>query len=161
MSPVKAAPSDPAALAARFEKAGARAGFRYETYGQIGGYPLIALTKRTAGIRPRIYFSSGIHGDEPAPPLTLLSLMESGDLDLRATWFLCPLLNPTGLAAGTRENASGADLNRDYRTPESPEIVAHIQWLKSQPNFDMAVCVHEDWESSGFYLYELNPDKRA
>jgi len=25
----------------------------------------------------------------------------------------------------------------------------------------MAVCVHEDWESAGFYLYELNPDKRA
>jgi protein MpaA len=22
------------------------------------------------------------------------------------------------------------------------------------------VCVHEDWESAGFYLYELNPDKR-
>lgn len=161
MSSVKAAPVDPAALAARFEKAGAKAGFRYGTFGEIGGCPLVWLTKRTAGERPRIYLSAGIHGDEPAAPLALLSLIESGDLDGRATWFLCPLLNPDGLARGIRENAAGTDLNRDYRNPVSPETRAHISWLASQPNFDMAVCVHEDWESSGFYLYELNPDKRA
>jgi predicted deacylase len=161
MSPVKAAPVDPAALVARFESAGAKAGFRRETYGMAGGCPLIALTKRTAGHRPRIYLSAGIHGDEPAPPLALLSLIESGDLDGRAVWFLCPLLNPDGFARGTRENASGMDLNRDYRHLESPEVHSHVAWLKRQPNFEMAVCVHEDWESTGFYLYELNPDKRA
>jgi protein MpaA len=161
VSPVKAAPIEPADLTARFEKGGTKAGFRYEAFGEIGGFPLIALTKRTAGIRPRIYLSAGIHGDEPAPPLALLSLIESGDLDGRATWFLCPLLNPDGLSRGTRENAAGTDLNRDYRSTESPEVRAHTRWLRSQPNFDMAVCVHEDWESKGFYLYELNPDKRA
>ena len=31
-----------------------------------------------------------------------------------------------------------------------------MRWLARQPNFDLAVCVHEDWESVGFYLYELN-----
>jgi predicted deacylase len=161
MSAVKAAPVDPIALAARFQSAGAKAGFRCETYGMAGGCPLVALTKRTAGQRPRIYLSAGIHGDEPAPPLALLSLIESGDLDGRAVWFLCPLLNPDGLSRGTRENASGIDLNRDYRHLESPEVRSHVAWLGRQPNFDMAVCVHEDWESTGFYLYELNPDRRA
>jgi murein peptide amidase A len=161
MSSVKAAPADPVALVARLDKAGSKAGFRREVFGEIGGCPLIAMTKRTAGIRPRIYFSAGIHGDEPATTLALLSLIESGDLDGRATWFLCPLLNPDGLARGVRENAAGTDLNRDYRSPASPEVQAHVRWLRSQPNFDMAVCVHEDWESKGFYLYELNPDKRA
>jgi protein MpaA len=161
MSAVKAAPIDPSALASRFQGAGAKAGFRYEVFGEAGGCPLFALTKRTAGIRPRIYLSAGIHGDEPAPPLALLSLIESGDLDGRAVWFLCPLLNPDGLARGTRENAAGTDLNRDYRHLESPEVRAHVAWLGRQPNFDMAICVHEDWESTGFYLYELNPDKRA
>jgi murein peptide amidase A len=161
MPPVKAAPADPIALVARLEKAASKAGFRREAFGEIEGCPLIALTKRTAGIRPRIYFSAGIHGDEPATTLALLSLIESGDLDGRATWFLCPLLNPHGLAKGIRENASGTDLNRDYRNPSSPEVTAHTRWLGSQPNFDLAVCVHEDWESTGFYLYELNPDKRA
>jgi protein MpaA len=161
MPPVKAAPTDPAALAARFESAGAKAGFKCERFGTTADGPLIALTKRTAGQRPRIYLSAGIHGDEPAPPLALLSLVESGDLDGRAVWFLCPVLNPGGLARGTRENASGTDLNRDYRAPASPEVTAHTVWLRRQPNFDMAIAVHEDWESTGFYLYELNPDKRA
>jgi murein peptide amidase A len=160
MSPVKAAPVDPLALAARFEAAGAAAGFRLERFGETGGFPLIALTKRTAGPRPRIYLSSGIHGDEPAPPLALLSLLESGEFDGRAVWFTCPMLNPVGLSRGTRENASGADLNRDYRHIATPEVQAHTRWLARQPNFDLAVCVHEDWESTGFYLYELNPDAR-
>lgn len=151
---------DPIALAARFEGAGARAGFRCETFGSAGNCPLVALTRREGGPRPRIYLSSGIHGDEPAGPLALLSMIEDGELNGRATWFVCPLLNPDGVARGTRENASGIDLNRDYRHLASPEIRSHVHWLQRQPNFDLAVCVHEDWESSGFYLYELNPGNR-
>jgi protein MpaA len=160
MSAVKAAPLDPAALAARFESAGAKAGFRREVFGAVGASPLFALTRRSPGPRPRIYLSSGIHGDEPAPPLALLSMIGRGDFDDRAVWFLVPILNPEGLARGIRENASGIDLNRDFRHLESPEIRAHAGWLRRQPNFDLALCVHEDWESKGFYLYELNPDRR-
>ncbi len=157
---VKAPPLDPVSLASRFEVAGAKAGFRREVFGEAGGCPLFALTRRTAGIKPRIYLSAGIHGDEPAPVLVLLSLIESGEFDSRAVWFLCPMLNPVGISRGIRENAAGTDLNRDYRHLESPEIQAHARWLRSQPNFDLAICVHEDWESTGFYLYELNPDNR-
>jgi hypothetical protein len=86
--------------------------------------------------------------------------MESGEFDARATWLICPLLNPDGISKGTRENAAGVDLNRDYRDPQAPESRAHIGWLKRQPLFDLSICVHEDWESRGFYLYELNPDTR-
>jgi len=160
MAAVKAPPLDPIALVSRLESAGAKAGFKVEAFGSAGGCPLIALTKRTGGPRPRIYLSAGIHGDEPAPPQSLLALLEGGEFDARATWFICPLLNPEGIARGTRENASGLDLNRDYRHLESPEIRAHVRWLERHPNFDLAVCVHEDWESTGFYLYELNPAKR-
>jgi protein MpaA len=160
LSPVKAAPFDPAAFLAELEAAAARAGFRREVFGEAGGVPLVALTKRTPGPRPRVYLSAGIHGDEPAGPLTLLSLIESGEFDDRAVWFLCPMLNPVGLARGVRENAAGTDLNRDYKHVESPEIRAHVGWLRRQPNFDLAVCVHEDWESTGFYLYELNRGNR-
>jgi murein peptide amidase A len=160
MSAVKAAPIDPIELVSRFEKAGARAGFRSEVFGSVGPYPLIALTRRASRLGPRIYLSAGIHGDEPAAPLALASLLESGELDDRATWFLCPMLNPDGTARGTRENADGVDLNRDYRHLRSHEVRAHVRWMQMQPGFDLAVCVHEDWESTGFYLYELNPDNR-
>ncbi len=151
---------DPRDFAAQILPAARAAGFRDERFGEIAGCPLFALTKRTRGPRPRIYLSAGIHGDEPAPPLALLELLLADVFDDRATWFLCPLLNPAGFIRRTRENADGLDLNRDYRSLRSLEIQAHARWLQSQPNFDLAICGHEDWEAQGFYLYELNAEQR-
>ncbi|HWA10730.1 MAG TPA: M14 family metallocarboxypeptidase [Opitutaceae bacterium] len=148
------------ALAARLADAGRARGFRMEPFGEIEGCPLFALTRRTPGPRPRLYLSAGMHGDEPAPPEALFELIRAGVFDDRATWFICPLLNPAGLARGVRENASGIDLNRDYKHLRSLEIQAHAAWLRRQPNFDLTLCVHEDWESTGYYLYELNPKGR-
>lgn len=122
------------------------------------GLDRCAFVRRTGRAEaPRIYVSAGIHGDEPAPPHALLHLLERGCFDTRAVWFLCPLLNPLGFLRGTRENPAGIDLNRDYKSRASPEIQAHARWLEKQPAFDLAICVHEDWESAGFYVYELNP----
>lgn len=160
VDPVKSSLIDPPVLAARFETAARAQGFRFERFGEHAATPLFALTKRTPGPRPRIYLSAGIHGDEPAPPLALLELLEAGVFDHRAVWFLCPLLNPAGFLRATRENADGLDLNRDYKDLRSAEIRAHAAWLSHQPNFDVTLCVHEDWESKGFYLYELNPTGR-
>jgi hypothetical protein len=72
----------------------------------------------------------------------------------------CPCLNPLGFTANTRENARGIDLNREYLNPLAEEIKAHITWLERQPQFDLCLLMHEDWESHGFYLYEQNPDRR-
>jgi murein peptide amidase A len=151
---------EPLAFTAQIETAARSQGFRVERFGEITNLPLLALTKRTRGRRPRIYLSAGIHGDEPAPPLALLELIQRGVFDPRAVWFLCPLLNPVGFTCRTRENAEGIDLNRDYKVLRSLEIQAHARWLRSQPNFDLAICVHEDWEATGYYIYELNPTDR-
>jgi predicted deacylase len=153
---VKASSLDPAGFGRQFAEAARLQGFRAEPLGEAGGAPLVAYTKRTPGPRPRLYISSGIHGDEPAPPLALLRMLEAGLFDDRATWFLCPLLNPSGFLNGTRENAGGIDLNRDYKSLRAEEIAAHVRWLERQPRFDTAFCLHEDWEATGFYLYELN-----
>lgn len=160
MVAVKASPFDPLEFARRFAAAAAARGFRAEPLVEVADVPLAVYTRRTAGLRPRIYVSGGIHGDEPAPPEALLHMLESGLFDERATWFLCPLLNPTGYRLGTRENTAGIDLNRDYRAPRSAEIAAHVRWLCKQPAFDLTFCLHEDWETTGFYLYELNPHGR-
>jgi hypothetical protein len=74
--------------------------------------------------------------------------------------WLCPCLNSTGFLLNRRENADGADLNRDYLQPKAEETLAHIGWLERQPAFDLCLCLHEDWEAHGFYIYELNPDNR-
>lgn len=160
VNPVNPVQIDPPALAAQFASAARTAGFRVEQFGTHAGTPLFSLTKRTPGPRPRIYLSAGIHGDEPAPPLALLALLAAGIFDERAVWFLCPLLNPAGFLRATRENADRLDLNRDYKDFRSAEIRAHADWLRRQPNFDLTICLHEDWESKGFYLYELNPTAR-
>jgi murein peptide amidase A len=159
MPPVKASPLEPAAFAERFATAAARAGFRRESLAEVAGVPLAAYTRRgnLGGPRRRLYLSAGIHGDEPAPPLALLELMLAQAFSFAITWFIVPLLNPTGYRTGARENAAGVDLNRDYRQPLTDEVRGHVHWLRHQPPFDLALCLHEDWESQGAYLYELNP----
>jgi len=107
---------------------------------------------------PRIYLSSGIHGDEPAGLLAMRQLLQANRWPANAELRLCPCLNPGGFALNRRENAAGVDLNRQYRKPSSPETLAHINWLEQQPGFDLCLMLHEDWESHGFYLYEQNPD---
>lgn len=121
--------------------------------------PASAAT-RAAHPAPRVYISAGIHGDEPAGPLAIHRLLrENLWPDDLSTW-ICPCLNPSGFVRNTRENADGVDLNRDYRHLETAEVRAHAAWLQEQPGFDLTLCLHEDWEAHGFYVYELNPEHR-
>ena len=120
----------------------------------------LALRRPSSAARVRVYISTGIHGDEPAGPLAVLRLLQEDIWPDDAALWLCPCLNPTGFPLNRRENASGVDLNRDYRRLQSPEVRAHVEWLERQPRFDVSLCLHEDWESNGFYLYESNPDNQ-
>lgn len=108
----------------------------------------------------RIHISAGIHGDEPAGPLAALKLIQDDRWPGNTEIFLLPCLNPLGFTLNQRANAEGIDLNRDYRNPQSTEVRRHIAWLDRQPQFDLYLCLHEDWEAHGFYLYETNPDQR-
>lgn len=128
---------------------------------------ILALTRLGANSRdgqvasrPRIYLSTGIHGDEPAGPLAARCLLQENKWPPEVDLWFCPCLNPAGFALNRRENPAGLDLNRDYLLPSAPETLAHIAWLQRQPIFNLCLCLHEDWESGGFYVYELNPDNR-
>ena len=118
----------------------------------------ILHTTPHGGGRWRVYISTGIHGDEPAGPLAARRLLQENAWPPGLDLWLCPCLNPTGFELNHRENREGLDLNRQYLAPEAEETVAHVAWLRRQPGFDLCLCLHEDWESPGFYLYELNPD---
>lgn len=139
--------------------AGHRHGWRLEHFLDAPGLRLPALHRRAATASRRIYISTGIHGDEPAGPAAILKLLEQDCWPVDADIWLCPCLNPTGFPLNRRENAVGVDLNRQYLGPVAPEVQAHIRWLDAQPAFDLCLCLHEDWEAHGFYLYELNPDQ--
>jgi hypothetical protein len=144
----------------RLTEAASSAGFTVNRFGQVEGYDLLGLTRAPSEPKTdarQIYLSAGIHGDEPAGPQALLELLEEHALPDRHHYAICPLLNPLGLVHGMRENNEGLDLNRDYRHPASREITAHIGWLtQTLEQISLALHLHEDWESEGFYLYELN-----
>ena len=146
------------------ENAARQYGWVSEIFHEADGFKLPALHRKpaTSNQQPatRIYISAGIHGDEPAGPLAALKLIQENRWPEHVEIFLLPCLNPIGFTLNRRENADGIDLNRDYRHPKSAEARAHIAWLERQPEFDFYLCLHEDWESHGFYLYEQNPDAR-
>jgi hypothetical protein len=159
------------------EAAARQHGWIAETFGQQGEFNLLALHRPPVSIRNsdksrardesrcpqsaiRIYLSTGIHGDEPAGPLAALRLLRENKWPENAELRFCPCLNPMGFVLNRRENDKGIDLNRQYRHLEATETRAHIAWLERQPRFDLCLCLHEDWESHGFYLYELNPENR-
>ena len=140
-------------------------GWSSETFYRADDLEWFALhrpAQSTSNSQPetRLYLSTGIHGDEPAGPLAMLRLLRENQWPANANISLVPCLNPVGFLSNRRENAPGVDLNRDYLNSQSDEIRAHIAWLERQPAFDLCLCLHEDWESHGFYLYELNPDNR-
>lgn len=138
-----------------FRDAANAAGFAEHALCETPAGPLSGWT-RAGNTERRIYLSAGIHGDEPAGPLALLELMRSSYFSQAIHWIICPAINPTGLATGTRENADGIDLNRDYLKRQTTEVQAHASWLEQQPSPDIFLSLHEDWETTGFYLYEIN-----
>jgi hypothetical protein len=146
------------------ETAARQTGWASEVFHQGGEFKWFAMRRkpevRSQKPEVRIYISTGIHGDEPAGPLAALKLLQENIWPEGAEIFLVPCLNPTGFTLNKRENADGIDLNRDYRNPKAAETRAHIAWLERQPKFDLYLCLHEDWESHGFYLYEQNPDDK-
>lgn len=123
-------------------------------------YELPVLTRSSDQEKSRVYISSGIHGDEPAGPLAIQELINEDQWPSTVSLWVVPCLNMRGFELNQRENPDGIDLNRDYRHRQTAEVRAHIGWLAKQPPFDLCLCLHEDWEAGGFYLYEQNPEHR-
>jgi len=128
----------------------------FRRLGPRGSHTAKAGAARTT--QRQIYLSGGIHGDEPAGPLAILKLFQQNQWPDDLGFWIIPCLNPGGFLLSRRENEDGMDLNRDYRSPKTELVRAHVAWLNHQPRFDVTLLLHEDWESSGFYLYELNPE---
>ena len=63
-----------------------------------------------------------IHGSEPAG-LAVIARLRRLSLPPRVHLWLVPTVNPDGLTAGTRQNAHGVDLNRNWPTAWVPNGV--------------------------------------
>lgn len=62
---------------------------------------------------PKVVLISTMHGDEPHTRQILRTLRDGKPVHRLNLWVV-PVYNPDGLARGTRKNARGVDLNRNY-----------------------------------------------
>ena len=129
-----------------------------------GSCPILKLSWKTGRTLPRILLSAGIHGDEPAGPHAVLSLLESWkssdspplqDINLD----LLPLINPSGFLNKTRENGAGIDLNREFAKGHPAKEIRLLMDVLRYRTYHLSVEFHEDIDAKGFYLYEHFPDR--
>jgi len=78
----------------------------------VDGRPIMAYRLGESD-QPTVVLISTMHGNEPHTRKILLSLKEGRRIEGVNLWVV-PTYNPDGLAAGTRKNARGVDLNRNY-----------------------------------------------
>lgn len=147
-------------LLKRWKAAARAARLEVETVCESGGHPVLFL-HNPAVAGPRLYFSAGVHGDEPAPVSALLEWAEDhATLLRRLPVAMFPLFNPAGLERNTREDHRHIDLNRRFQDASHPHIKAW--WRATQDmRFRFALCLHEDYDGQGTYCYELTRAPRS
>jgi murein peptide amidase A len=109
-----------------------------------------------------VMISAGIHGDEPASVEAAVRFLEeyAGNEEFLSRFHavVFPCCNPTGYELGTRENANGIDLNRQFSVRKPPSEVELITKGLSGRCFDLLFEMHEDIDAPGLYLYEIAAD---
>lgn len=124
---------------------------------QIGSarWSLPRFTFCGANCSIRIGIFAGIHGDEPAGTRALVEFLQllcrepsiADDYLIRAY----PLCNPSGFANGTRENAAGADVNREFWKGSAHPEVQIIEHELREQHFEGLIQLHADDTSNGIY----------
>lgn len=125
-------------------------------FADVDGFPVFAVEPRLRREgAPALYFSAGIHGDEPAATEALVTWAAKRARALAGCDFLIlPCLNPWGLLHNNRNDGCGRDLNRGYHRRDVPVIAAQKALLRGR-KFDAALMLHEDFDGRGIYLYEV------
>ncbi len=123
--------------------------------GTVEDLPVHRLVRQSSSTRTRrVLLTSGVHGDEPAGIEAVLRFFESTPPTYPSFEFVVvPCVNPTGYVRSTRENNRGIDINRSFEADDEEEVLIIKKLLKGE-RFDCHVDFHEDWEATGFYMYE-------
>lgn len=109
-----------------------------------------------SGESPTLLIHSGTHGDESGVIESVRTAVEKYEKQLPDFLFV-PTISPSAVAAQTRANMDGLDLNRSFFDDSRvSEIEANLSIVRGH-KFDLMVTFHEDafWEST-FYLYDIN-----
>ena len=141
-------------LIERWRAVARKTGIPLRSLGRADGFAHFYLRTPALAANGGIYFSAGIHGDEPASTEALITWAEQQGRKLRnLPLLLLPCLNAWGLVQNIRLNLQGADLNRSFHRTDIPVIEA-VKKVVAGHQFDAAVMLHEDYDGQGVYLYE-------
>jgi murein peptide amidase A len=91
----------------------ASAGTRAVIGHSVRGLPITAVLRGNPEAPARVLVVGCVHGNEPAGMRVAHRLISGRSLRNAAIWVV-PSLNPDGVAASTRGNAHGVDLNRNF-----------------------------------------------
>ncbi|MAS97113.1 MAG: hypothetical protein CMO55_28310 [Verrucomicrobiales bacterium] len=140
----------------RWESFVEKVGWKIDVIAKASDRKVIAIQNEKAanGDLGGLYISAGVHGDECAPVWALLQWCEAKEYPKDRPITLFPCLNPHGLVENTRGDHLGIDLNRSFQHQSHPVVAAWMRFLQGR-KFDTAVNLHEDYDSTGIYLYEL------
>lgn len=101
--------------------------FKLTEYGKsLLGAPLLWLPSRE---KCRLLIIAGIHGEEPETTVTLSRTVrscEESEVSSGIGIILCA--NPDGVALGTRGNANGVDLNRNFPSSNWQDEPTNCRW---------------------------------
>jgi protein MpaA len=131
---------------------------RFGCAGQTWEIERFSFIGPPAGHEPvRLGLFASIHGDEPAGTEAVLAFLHLlREQPGRAAGYALnfyPVVNPVGFARGTRGNANGKDLNREFwRQSPEPEVGIIEAELKAQ-RFDGIITLHADDGCEGHYGY--------
>ena len=125
-------------------------------------YPIhqIHLASSTDTSHP-VLITGGVHGDEPAGVEAVLQFLERDNTALlkQFSFTIIPCINPYGYVHETRETRNDIDINRSFETDNVPEVTIVKKALR-QTQFAFAIDFHEDYDATGFYLYEGTRDEK-
>jgi murein peptide amidase A len=146
-------------LKKRWEALCRKSRLELKVFATVEGYDLIYAASPALRETGGIYLSAGIHGDEPAGTEALYLWAQLYSQELRKLpLLLFPCLNPWGLVHNLRTDSEGRDLNRSFQLAELERIRAHREIIDNRW-FKLALCLHEDYDAQGVYLYELHGNR--
>lgn len=147
---------DQRALIARWRSVARAAGLRIRVLTEIDGEKILYFETPARGKEEiYVYLSAGVHGDEAGATWGLLIWAESHLQQLSTGSFLIfPCFNPAGFRNNTRLDHRGLDINRRFHLFQDP-ITAPWRKLVSERRLSIGLCLHEDYDSHGSYVYEL------
>ena len=133
-----------------------------ELVGNVHGYPIHQIRlASSARVARQVLITGGMHGDEPAGIEAAVQFLERDNTALlrNFSFLVIPCINPYGYVRNTRETFNGVDINRSFETDNVPEV-AIVKKALGQTQFSFAMDFHEDYDATGFYLYEGKRDEK-